>query len=213
MRTWWVVPVLAVGACQRPPPPAPPPAPARPTVVVPDGCLADLSGDWVHVMDPSFRYRATDDGGTVDFVVTRVELPDARFHPRKFRDAGVASPVGRADAGAPLRRDAGVPTDAGGADAGPATPADDDAGVPAPSLHLVLSRTAQGFVGETRLTVQHPSGRDCEAVFHAEVVDCRDGGVVIEATPSISLGDACQAPESGAAAPPVRHALRRPALP
>jgi hypothetical protein len=229
MRAWWMVAVLAGVSCQRPPPPAPTPAPPPPSVVVPEGCLANLSGAWEHATDPTYRYLATDDGGTLGLTVTRVEPPDARFHPRKFRDAGVpfaAATKGRSggrDAGATpdagRAPDAGATPDAGrapdgGADAGATLePELVDGGAPGPAVHLVLTRTAQGFVGQTRLTVQHPSGRDCEAVFPAEVVDCRDGGLVISATPSVSLGDGCQPPEAEASGAPVRHVLRRPASP
>lgn len=180
-----------VGACQRPPPPAPPPPPP-PSVVVPDGCSANLSGDWVHAVDPSFHYRGADDGGTLTLEVTRVEVPDAGFHPRRFRDAGVAD------------------VDAGAVDAGPDEP---DAGSTTPAVQLVLTRTAKGFVGETRVTVRHPQGRDCEAVFPAEVLDCRDGGLVIAATPAVVLDDACQPPAPAPTGPPPRQALRRPAEP
>jgi hypothetical protein len=223
MRAWWVFPVLAVVGCQRPPPPAPTPPPPAPSVVVPDGCLVDLSGDWVHATDPTYRYLATDDGGTLSLTVVRVEPPDAGFHPRKFRDAGVpvAAPgkKGRADAG--VARDAGTTVDAGsppdggcGTDGGaPCELESSDAGAPGPAVQLVLTRTGKGFVGATRLTVQHPSGRDCEADFPAEVVDCRDGGLVISATPSVSLGDGCQPPEREASGAPVRHVLRRPGSP
>lgn len=185
---WSILAAGLVGACQRPPPPAPAPPPPPPSIVVPEGCLANLSGEWVHAADPTYRYFAVDDGGTLALEVTRVEPPDAGFHPRHFRDAGSA-PV-----------DAGASADAG-ADS-------EDAGNPRPRVELVLARTAKGFVGETRLTVRHPQGRDCDAVFPAEVVDCRDGGLVISAAAAVTLDDACQ-PPAAAPGPPPRHALRR----
>jgi hypothetical protein len=80
---------------------------------VPAGCLENLSGAWLHDEDPSWRYDALDDGGTVTLVVTRLELPiDAGFRPRRFRDAGTSD--AGLDAGRP---DSGLP-DAGRADAG-----------------------------------------------------------------------------------------------
>lgn len=188
---WCILAAGLVGACQRPPPPAPAPSPP-PSLVVPEGCLADLSGEWEHAVDRSWRYHALDDGGTLTLEVTRVELPDARFHPRHFRDAGPA------------------PSDAGATDAGEAA---EDAGVPSPRVQLVLERTRTGFVGQTRVTVRHPQGRDCEAVFPAEVLDCRDGGLLISATAAVTLDDACQPPAASPPGPAPRHALRRLAAP
>lgn len=185
MRGAWVL-LVAVAGCQRPPPPSPPAPPPAPAVAVPEGCLADLSGDWVHAGDPSFQYRGDDDGGTLVLTVTRVDAPQARFTPRRFRDAGLDAPDGGAPGAAAL-------------DAGPAR-------VP---VQLVLTRTANGFRGQTRVTVQHPVAGSCTAAFPAEVVGCRDGGLVLSAAPSVALGDACQA-AAQAPAPPVRQALRRP---
>ncbi|MEW5742938.1 MAG: hypothetical protein AB1938_28745 [Myxococcota bacterium] len=183
----WVVLGLAVCGCQRaalPPPPAPPPPPA---VAVPEGCLADLSGDWVHEEDDSFRYRGEDDGGVLTLTVTRVEAPGTRFRPRRFRDAGLE-----------VR---GAAFDAGPAEEVP------DAGLTA--VVLTLARTPHGFVGETRLHLRHPGGRACEAVFPAEVADCRDGGLTLSAVPAVTFGADCQTPP-GPAPSPHRHTLRRP---
>ncbi|GMU60842.1 MAG: hypothetical protein AMXMBFR34_26050 [Myxococcaceae bacterium] len=183
----WVLLGLAVVGCQRPPLPAPPPP--APAVMVPEGCLADLSGAWVHSVDPSFRYQGVDDGGTLTLTVVRVEPPGAHFRPRRFRDAGTS------------------PSDGGSFDAGPADEVP-DAGQSA--VHLVLDRTAHGFVGQTRLSVHHPQGKDCDAVFPAEVVDCRDGGLVIAATAQVSFAGDCRLPPQIPSGPPPRHALRRP---
>lgn len=189
MRAAWIL--LASGlvsACQRPPPPAPAAPPAPPSIVVPEGCLANLSGEWVHAADPTYRYLAHDDGSTLTLEVRRVEPPDAGFHPRRFRDAGLP------------RGDAGSTRDAG-ADAV-------DAGVGRPRIAVVLTRTAKGFVGETRLAVRHPTGRECDAVFPAEVLDCRDGGLVISAAAAVTLDDDCQSP-AGPTGPALRNTLRR----
>lgn len=43
------------------------PAPVR----IPDGCGGNLSGAYVHNESPAFRYRGVDDGGTLDFTLTR----------------------------------------------------------------------------------------------------------------------------------------------
>lgn len=185
MRSAWVL-LVAVAGCQRPPPPWPPAPPPPPAVAVPDGCLEDLSGDWVHADDPSFRYRGDDDGGTLVLTVTRVEARGARFTPRRFRDAGVeASDAGEPQAAAP------------------------DTDPPRVPVQVVLTRTAHGFSGQTRVTVQHPVAGPCTATFPAEVVACGDGGLVLSATPAVALGDACQ-PAAQAPGPPARQALRRP---
>jgi hypothetical protein len=60
-------------ACPRPPAPTPAPnlAPA-PVLHVPPGCEENLSGDYVHAVDPSFRYRAADDGGMLSLTLERL---------------------------------------------------------------------------------------------------------------------------------------------
>ncbi len=51
------------------------PAPAPPTAAaagaLPEGCPDDFAGRWVLASDPSWGYRATDDGGTVVLDVER----------------------------------------------------------------------------------------------------------------------------------------------
>lgn len=63
--------LVALSACPRPavPPPAPPAAVVKPP---PDPCAADFSGSWVHAVDPTWRYEARDDGGTLELAVLRV---------------------------------------------------------------------------------------------------------------------------------------------
>lgn len=60
---------------------APPPLPEqtfRPLVQVPPGCLNDQSGEYVHAGNPAYRYRGSDDGGTLVLVVEeRAARPDA----------------------------------------------------------------------------------------------------------------------------------------
>jgi len=61
--------VLALlGACTSPP--APPPETAT-GWRLPEGCPEDLTGRWVLASDPSWSYRASDDGGTVVLDVER----------------------------------------------------------------------------------------------------------------------------------------------
>ena len=55
-------------ACPTPPPP-PPVIPAARTL--PEGCEGDFAGRWVLASDPSWSYRARDDGGTVVLDVER----------------------------------------------------------------------------------------------------------------------------------------------
>ena len=55
-------------ACAAPPPPPPATSVDRP---LPEGCQGDFAGRWVLASDPSWSYRATDDGGTVVLEVER----------------------------------------------------------------------------------------------------------------------------------------------
>lgn len=118
-------------ACVRappPPPPAPQPPPPPP-IVVPDGCLADLSGEYVHELDERYRYRVADgDAGVV--VLTFFDQPaDAGKTPRRFS----------------RERDGGLPWLVATPDAGSESPTP-DAG-PLPRATLLFSRTSAGFVG------------------------------------------------------------------
>jgi hypothetical protein len=61
-----------LGCIRKPPaPPASPPSPPGPPIQVPPGCLADLSGTYVHGQNPTYRYLASDDGGTLFIAVER----------------------------------------------------------------------------------------------------------------------------------------------
>lgn len=67
-----IVPLLALAAlvaCAAPPPL--PPAPVARSRALPEGCGDDLAGLWMLASDPSWTYRATDDGGTVVLEVER----------------------------------------------------------------------------------------------------------------------------------------------
>lgn len=183
----WVGVSWLVAGCPRPPPPPPPLPPPPPPIAVPEGCLADLSGAWVHADDPSFRYLATDDGGALELVATRTPVVDAGFRPRRFRPSA---------------------EDAGAVDAGIASA--DDAGLDVPVVRITLARTPQGFVGATLSPMPHPQGRTCVASFATELLDCRDGGLLISAASATSLGDACQPPATPLPAPVLQHRLVRP---
>ena len=57
-----------LAACATPPPPPP----ATPSVrALPEGCGNDFAGRWALDSDPSWSYRASDDGGTVVLDVER----------------------------------------------------------------------------------------------------------------------------------------------
>lgn len=216
-------------ACPRPPPP-PPPLPA-PRPNVPGGCLDLLDGVWLHEADPTFRYVARDDGGTVVFSVEHHLARDAGFVPRRFGkpvDAGAdagAAPDGGALGGSAFLPDAGLPadggraTDAGADDAGlPATASalvlDSDGCMPsAPSpTTVVLQRTGDGFVGQTHAMLLHPTGRWCEVTFRTEVLACGDGGLTLRTETGRALGEECQAPAHPLPEPLVVQRLVRPSL-
>jgi hypothetical protein len=191
-------------ACLQPPPKPEPALTFEPKV--PPGCLNDLSGAWVHADDHSWRYDATDDGGSLHLVVSRTDAPlDAGFRPRRFRpelDAG--HDAGPGDAGA--ARDAGPAADAGlSLSSEPA-----DAGAPSNLVQIVLERTPSGFLGNTIATLAHPAGRSCEVRFRTEVVSCDDAGLTLSTQSATPLGDGCQLPAKPQPVPSVRHQLIRP---
>jgi hypothetical protein len=174
--------LMLIAACAWSTPPGPPAPPPPPDV--PAGCMADLSGQWVHAVDSTYRYDATDDGGTLRLVVTRVPALDAGFRRRLFR----------ADGGAP---DAGPPAYDAGLEAEPE------------ATVVVLERTAHGFVGESRAVLNHPSQRRCDVRFHTEVLACSDGGLLLAAQTATALGEACQAPANALPVPRVEQQLLR----
>lgn len=75
---------LMVLSCARVAPPVAEPQkpPAPPALHIPSGCARDLSGEYTHAEDPSYVYRARDDGGTVDLVAGR-----------SFSDGGTLAPT------------------------------------------------------------------------------------------------------------------------
>lgn len=99
---------------------------------MPEGCLADLSGTWVHELDDQFRYLATDSDAGLVLMAFRDEPIDAGKTPRRFsrpRDGGLPWLVALPDAGAEMSE---------AIDAGPA-----------PRAVLQFTRTSNGFVGAT----------------------------------------------------------------
>jgi hypothetical protein len=83
--------VLLCSACPRPEPvvmPKLPPPPPR-VMNVPPGCLANFGGHWRHADDQTWRYTATDDGGTLQLLAFRV-------FPKGGTDGGIpAAPAAR----------------------------------------------------------------------------------------------------------------------
>ena len=70
----WVAIVLLTGTAgcpTRAPKPAPPPPLAQPAVHLPPGCEANLSGTYAHHTNPSYHYRAQDNGRTMSISVER----------------------------------------------------------------------------------------------------------------------------------------------
>jgi hypothetical protein len=115
---------------------------------VPAGCLHDLSGTYVHALNPSYNYLGTDDGGTLLLAVERTH-----------GDAG-----------------------ASGQDSNP--------------ISIVLSRTPQGFLGETRAMVFVTSGRVCSVEFPTELVGCDEGGLVLKSAMSRNVDESCRASQA-----------------
>jgi len=189
-RSFW--PVL-LASCVRapPPPPRPPPPPPPPSIVVPEGCLADLSGALRHHADARYQYEATDDGGALLLSVFLLPEEDAGRSPRRFsRDGGLKWLL--------PPREAGVDGVAAPRDAGSA-----------PLARLLLHRTPSGFVGTT-LT---GDGGGCP--FPTRVTACEPAALTLETVAWLSAdcavpGDAGVRPhrllrvgfDAGAQAPP-----------
>jgi hypothetical protein len=98
--------------CPRPPPTkvAPPP------IVVPEGCRANLAGDYVHATDPTWLYRGRDDGGTLLLEVGRASAaaPDGgavRIELTRTPRGFVGSTFGEAFNSAGQRCPIAVPTE------------------------------------------------------------------------------------------------------
>lgn len=155
---------------------------------VPLGCEENLSGDWAHAEDTSYRYTAIDDGGSLDLEVARLFAIDAgrplpAFLRRARLDGGSAAPQAPPIATAELRRSV--------------------------DTHVHLERTPRGFVGETVAQVLHPAGRTCTARYPTSVLACTDAGITLRTGGSIPLGEACQSPPRAVDAPPLEHLLVR----
>lgn len=180
-----VLSFLVLSACLQPPPLPPAPLPPR----VPEGCLAGQAGHWVLSGDPTWTYEATDDGGTLELVARRTLAPlDAGFRPRRFRlDAGTEPPRPPEDGGA-------------------AASASKSDGILA---RIIAERTPEGFLGATRAPARDAQGRDCEASFRTEILECGDAGLLLKTEPSVELDERCQAIRHGTPPSFVEHRLVR----
>jgi hypothetical protein len=86
----------------------------------------------------------------------------------------------------------------GGADA-------PDAGTPS----IVLQRTPEGFVGETRATGFTGSGAPCPVVFPTEAVACDTRGLTLRSAASTAIDEGCQAAPAGAPGVRLEQVLLR----
>lgn len=172
--------VVTMWACPKVAPPAPGPTAGGP-VKIPPGCAQTLEGPWRHADDPSWRYLAFDDGGSVTLEVRR-EFP---------LDAGPERHRGATPGGGP---------DAGRADAGPGT---------APHAVMTVFRGAQGFSGQLVGEVEHPSGVLCPLELPVEITACGPSTLTLRSPASTTLGDRCQSPEKGRPGPWLEHHLTR----
>lgn len=81
-----------------------------------------------------------------------------------------------------------------------------DGGVESPdagSVGIVLHRTPDGFVGETRATGFTGAGTPCPVAFPTEAVACADTGLTLRAASSTAIDEGCRPATSGPA--PVRQ--------
>ncbi len=154
--------------------------------MVPEGCLADLSGRWLHE-DATWQYAATDDGGTLTLLATRHFVPDAGF--RRFGDSR-------------RKRDAGQPLE-NAEKLAPTLPA------PPPAAVVTLVRTPKGFSGVALAQLRHPAGRTCPAQWKTEVLSCLDGGLTLRSESMVALSEACLPPLNPQPTLWLEHRLQR----
>ncbi|MFP2931224.1 hypothetical protein ACLESO_39745 [Pyxidicoccus sp. 3LG] len=88
-----------------------------------------------------------------------------------------------------------------------------DGGTEAPpdsgATTIVLQRTPNGFVGETRATGFAGSGTSCPVVFPTEVVACADAGITLRSASSTSIDEGCRPAPSGAPTVKLQQVLLR----
>ncbi len=167
--------------------------PVRPRV--PEGCLENQAGEYVHEASSAFRYAATDDGGTLSLTVLRqVEALEPPTDDPLDGGAAVS------ENGAPVS-EGGAAVSEGGALRGVATA---DGGT-----FIVLHRTSGGFTGVTQTWGFTTAGQTCPVEFATDVLSCADGGLTLRAEASASIDEACNPVHRGAPSPKVDHRLIR----
>jgi hypothetical protein len=87
-----------------------------------------------------------------------------------------------------------------------------DGGTDAPdagAASIVLQRTPNGFVGETRATGFAASGTPCPVTFPTEVVACAEAGLTLRSATSTSIDEGCRPAPSGATTVRLQQVLLR----
>ncbi len=74
---------------------------------------------------------------------------------------------------------------------------------------IVLQRTPEGFLGETRAMGFAGSGTPCPVVFPTEVVSCADAGLTLRSAASTSIDEGCRPAPSGAPTVRLQQVLLR----
>jgi hypothetical protein len=77
------------------------------------------------------------------------------------------------------------------------------------AITLVLTRTPQGFVGETRATGFSVGGTPCPVRFPTEITACAPDTLTLRTVASTPLDEACRPPPSGPAPRWTEQVLRR----
>lgn len=85
-----------------------------------------------------------------------------------------------------------------------------DAGLAASAApDVLLERTAQGFVGQTRGRAFLRSGQSCAVSFPTEVLACEDGGLVLRAASRVMVDESCKPAPKGPSTAMREHRLTR----
>jgi hypothetical protein len=77
------------------------------------------------------------------------------------------------------------------------------------AITLVLTRTPEGFLGETHATGFSVAGTPCPVKFPTEVTACGAATLTLRTVASTSLDEACRPPPSGPAPKWTEQVLRR----
>lgn len=66
------------------------------------------------------------------------------------------------------------------------------------TVHIVLNRTPDGFVGETRSTTFTTAGTECPVRFPTQALVCDDEGLTLRAVASTAIDEDCRPATNGA---------------